>query len=204
MCAGTLVHISRPQGKMSINNNKRFQLWSVVCLAMFACIRFYFGFPVLWLLYYTCSCPAFPLVFYSISLPWLTSYAVYLLAPACLYSRYGLQCMFMTWIYRYTCAYLCLPLGIRITTLRGVLSDSSGSSCPGFEAWSMWILPVADQSGAAEAWIPSRPSWALSFQTPCASLEFSFYKLMSPICIVHTCIPLCILAFAPIGDVISL
>ena len=40
-------------------------------------------------------------------------------------------------------------------------------------AWSVWILPVADQSGAAEAWIPSRPSEALSFQAPlCASRVF--------------------------------
>ena len=43
---------------------------------------------------------------------------------------------------------------------------------------------------------PSRPS--------CASLEFSFCKLVSVICIVHTYTSLCILAFAPIGDVIFL
>ena len=48
----------------------------------------------------------------------------------------------------------------------GVSSDSPGSSCPGHGAWSVWIPPVADQSGAAEAWIPSRPSEALSFQAP--------------------------------------
>ena len=83
-------------------------------------------------------------------------------------------------------------------------SDSPGSSCPGLGAWSAWILPVADQSGAAVAWIFSVPFRALSFQAPCASLEFSFCKLMSAICIVHTGIPLCILIFAPIDDVISL
>ena len=37
----------------------------------------------------------------------------------------------------------------------GVSSDSPGSSCPGFGAWSVWILPVTDQSDAAVAWIPS-------------------------------------------------
>ena len=37
----------------------------------------------------------------------------------------------------------------------GVSSDSPGFSCPGFGAWSVWILPVADQSDAAVAWIPS-------------------------------------------------
>ena len=35
----------------------------------------------------------------------------------------------------------------------GVSFDSPGSSCPGRGAWSVWILPVADQSGAAVAWI---------------------------------------------------
>ena len=61
----------------------------------------------------------------------------------------------------------------------GVSSDSPGSSCPGHGAWSVRILPVADQSGAAEAWISSRPSRVLSFQAPCVPLEFSFYKLAS-------------------------
>ena len=55
----------------------------------------------------------------------------------------------------------------------GVSFDSPGSSCPGLGAWSVWILPVADQSGAAVAWIPSRPSRAPSFQVPCSALEFS-------------------------------
>ena len=61
----------------------------------------------------------------------------------------------------------------------GVSSDSPGSSCPGFGAWSVWILPVADQSGAAVAWISSRPFRVLSFQAPCVPLEFSFCKLVS-------------------------
>ena len=55
----------------------------------------------------------------------------------------------------------------------GVSSDSPGSSCPGHGAWSVWILPVADQSGIAVAWISSRSSGALSFQAPlCASRVF--------------------------------
>ena len=131
------------------------QLGYITCLATIAFIRFYFGFPVLWLLYYTCSYPIFPLVFYStcllllsyhtMSLPCLISFAVYLLAPACLCSRHGFQCMFMIRIYRHTCAYLCSLLGIHITTRRGALSDSPGSSCPGHGVWSVWILPVADR-----------------------------------------------------------
>ena len=64
-----------------------------------AFFRFYFRFSVLWLLYYTCSCPAFPLIFYSTSLLLLSSYiihvpcfisiTVYLLVPACWCSRHS-------------------------------------------------------------------------------------------------------------------
>jgi len=84
------------------------------------------------------------------------------------------------------------------------------------EFWLPWILmyrsqslehvnfPVADLRGAAVALISSRLSEALSFQSPCASLEFFHCKLVSAICTVHTCTSLCILVFAPIGDVIFL
>ena len=54
----------------------------------------------------------------------------------------------------------------------GVLSDSPGSSCPGHGAWSVWILSVADQSGATVAWISSRPSASLSFQAPACLPSF--------------------------------
>ena len=57
----------------------------------------------------------------------------------------------------------------------GVSSDSPGSLCPGHGAWSVWILLVADQSGAVAAWISSRPFRAPSFQAPCSALEFSCY-----------------------------
>ena len=83
-------------------------------------------------------------------------------------------------------------------------SDSPGSSCPGIGAWSLWILPVGNQSSAVVVWIIDKPSEALSFRTPCSSLEFSFCKLVSTLCIVHTCISSCILAITPIGDVIFL
>ena len=86
----------------------------------------------------------------------------------------------------------------------GVSSDSPGSSCPGLGAWSVWILPVADQSGAAEVWISSRPPRALSFQAPLCASRVSFCKLVSAFHAIHSCIYSCILAFAPIGDVILL
>ena len=82
---------------------------SVVCFAEFASIGFEFS--ILWLLYYTCSCPAFPLIFYSTSLlllPYhtmssscLISLAIHLLSHVCLCSRHDFQCMFIIRIYRY-------------------------------------------------------------------------------------------------------
>ena len=109
---------------------------------MVDCIRIYFGFSALWLLYYTCSYPAFPFVFYStcllllsdhtMSLPCLISFVVYLLAPACFCSWHDFQCMFMIRIYRYTCAYLRTPFGISIP-LAG-------------EFWLPWILMSRSRS----------------------------------------------------------
>ena len=116
----------------------------------------------------------------------LISPVVYLPAYTCLCLRHGFQCMIMILFYRYTCAYPCSPFGFCLTTRLGS-SDSSGSSCPGFGAWNMWILPVADQSGTAVAWISTRPFRALSFQASCVPLEFSFCKLVSVLFTVHSC-----------------
>ena len=125
---------------------------SAVCLAMFACIGFYFGFSILWLLYYTCSYPAFYL--YSIP-PVSCSYLIILW-------------VFPTWYDSDLPIHVCLPMLATWLSHHHSpgSSDSSGSSCPGFGAWSMWILPVTDQSGAAVAWISSRSSRAPSFQAP--------------------------------------
>ena len=54
-------------------------------------------------------------------------------------------------------------------------SNSSGSSCPGFGAWSVWILPVADQSDAALAWFSSRRPEPHPFRPSFSALEFSCY-----------------------------
>ena len=90
------------------------------------------GFQVLWLLYYTCSCPAFPFIFYSTSLLLLSPYIIHvpslisitasLLVPVCWYSQHGFQCMIMIQFYQYTSTYLGPPSGIHITTRRGVLT----------------------------------------------------------------------------------
>jgi len=133
MWVGTLVHISRHLGKTSNNNNKRCQLYIYCMLAEFASTRFYFRFLVLWSLwYYSCLHPALSLVLHSTSLlllsnhtmsiSYLISLAIYLLAFVCLCSWHGFQYLFMIRIYRYTCAYLCTPLVIRITTCWAVLT----------------------------------------------------------------------------------
>ena len=188
MCAGTLVHISRQQGKTSNNNNnnKRCQPW-ICCMLCRACFYWVLhrisGFMIIIILathtlfYYSCSIPS---VYCSdLIIPWVVPawyHSSCLLAPACLCSRHGFQCLIMIRFYRYTCAYLCTPSGFRLTTRLGS-SDSSGSSCPGPGAWSMSELgtcrvPVADLRSTTVAWIPSRPPGALSFQAPCAPLEF--------------------------------
>ena len=64
----------------------------------------------------------------SVIWAYITSFIIFTLpaaslpAPACLCLRQGFQCIFMIWIYRYTCAYLCTPLGIRNTSRWGVLT----------------------------------------------------------------------------------
>ena len=82
------------------------------------------------------------------------------------------------------------------------------------EFWLLWILmsrfwslelvdsPSSDQSGAAEAWIPSRPSRAPSFQAPLFSSRVFLLWLWACLYTVHTCTSTCILAIAHISDVI--
>ena len=177
---------------------------------MFACIGIYFGFPVLWSLYYTCSHPTFPFVFYStrllllsdhtMSLPYLISFAVYLLTSACLCSRRDFQCMFMIRIYQYTCAYPCLPFGIHHTTHSGVLTPlvlmSRSWSLEHVDSpscWSEWRSGSVDLQQPVQSPILSGP--------PVRLLSFPVMTL-SLLCTVHTCTSLCNLAIAHISDVI--
>ena len=62
------------------------------------------------------------LSYYIMHVPCLISITVSLPALACLCSRHDFQYMFMIQIYRYMCAYLRTPLGIRNTTRLGVLT----------------------------------------------------------------------------------
>ena len=154
------------------------------------------------MLYLFISC--FLLVFYpacllllsdhTMSLSYLISIAVCLLAPACLCLRHGFH------VYDPDLSiHMCLSQhAIWLSHHHSPgSSDSSESSCPGFGAWSVWILSVADQSGAAVAWISSRPSRALSFQPPLFGSRVFLLWLWSSICTIHTCISPCILTFAP-------
>ena len=128
-----------------------FMIIIIVFYMFTSCLTFcdlFHKLPALNILSYTCSY----LISLTISLP----------AHVCLRSWHDFKCTFMIRIYRYTCACSCMPLRIHHTTRMGV-SHSPGSSCPDPGAWSLWILPIADQSGAAEARIIGRPSEALSF-----------------------------------------
>jgi len=134
----------------------------ISCLS--TCIPFYLS-PVLFLSYHVFPC--------SISL------TLYLLVPVWLCPRHDFQCIFMTWIYRYTCAYLNTPSGFRIATRRGVLTPLDPhvqvlelGAC----GFSQLLIRVAQlKRGSLEDRpepYPSRP--------PCASLEFSCCNLWAP------------------------
>ena len=127
------------------------------------------------------------------NLSYLISLAVYLLAPACLCLRHGFH------VYDPDLSiHMCLSIfAIWLSHHHSPgSSDSSGSSCSGFGDWSVWILPVADQSGAAVAWISSRPSRTHPSRPSCSALEFSCYASEPPF-ILFILVHPCILAIAP-------
>ena len=125
-------------------------------------------------------------------------------------------CLIHVWVYAHdtvfnTCFWfrfidtrVLVPARHLAFTTRWGVSDSPGSLCPDLGAWSLWILPDADQRCAAEAWIICRLSGAPSSQTPLLVSRVFFLQFVSAFCTIHYCISLYILAFAPFGDVISL
>jgi len=56
---------------------------------------------------------------------------------------------FLIQIYRYTCIYLCMPLGIHLDT-RWRVSDSLGPACSGSEAWIEVELSAKNQAYHSE------------------------------------------------------
>ena len=134
MCAGTLVYISRHLGKTSNNNNnnKRCQLCIVVCFVEYAFIGSYFGFSVLWLLYYTCSYPAFSLVFYSTSLLLLSYHTM---SISCLISLSTCSCILVSTT-RFSMHVYDSDLSIVLIYARHLVFASPLAG----EFWLLWIL----------------------------------------------------------------
>ena len=165
----------------------------------------------LWsLLYYSCSHPVLLLVFYSTSLlllsyhtmsiPCLISVAIYLPALyACVHDTV-FQCMFMIRIYRYTCVYICTPLGIQITTRWRVLTflDPHVQVSELALTWIL-LLRIKLTLRSGQASYSSSP-----FLAPPGWLAASPANSGAPFCTVHTYIYPCILTIAPIGEVIFL
>ena len=122
------------------------------------------------LLYYIHLHPGLPLVlylsFYIMHVPYLTSFTISLPAPVCLCSRHNFQYMLFD---SKLSIHVCLSIHATWHS-----PHHSGSSCPDPRAWSLWTLPLVDQICTAEAWIISRPSEALSFQTPFSASSFPF------------------------------
>jgi len=79
-------------------------------------------------------------------------------------------------------------------------SDSPGSLCLDLRVWSLWILPVTDQSSATEMWIIGRPSEASSFEA-LGSRIFLLW-LWAFFCTDHYCKPFSFSHLRHIGDVI--
>jgi len=151
--------------------------------------------------YHLCSIP--PVSFSYLIIPWvfLLDITYYLSTYSCMLV---LTTRFLMHVYDSDLStHVCLSMHSTWHSHHHSLgsSDYPESSCLPLRAWSVWILPVADLRGATVAWISSRSSEALSFQAPCTSLEFSFCKLVSAFCTIHTYISFCILVFMLIGDV---
>jgi len=105
--------------------------------------------------------PALIILYHAYSLLDVIYYLVTCSCMSMLTTQFSILAL-LIWIYRYTCAYPCTPLGIHHTTRWGVF-DSPGSSCPDPWTWSLWILLVADQSSGVVAWIIGKPSKAIFF-----------------------------------------
>ena len=101
--------------------------------------------------YNSCLHPALPLVFYSISLLFLSYHEYFLLEIACYISScfcmLVLTIQFSMHVYDSDLSiHVCLSMHATWHSHHHSLgsSDSPGSSCPGLGAWCVWILPVAD------------------------------------------------------------
>ena len=164
MCAGTLIHNLDIWVRRVIIIIKVAKYVSIVCFAEFTSIGFYIEFliydryyiiAVYILLYHLCSIP--PVSCTYLIIPWVFPAWYHLLYNTC-------SCMlvvttrFSMYVYDSDLSiHVCLSMNTIWHSHHHSLgsSNSLGSSCLGLGAWSLWILPVADQSGAAEAGSPA-------------------------------------------------
>jgi len=120
--------------------------------------------PALIILYHACCLLDITTVYFITYCP--------LPAPVCLCSWHDFQCMLIIQIYRYTCAYPCIPLGIHHTTHWRVLAPLDRMS-------RFWSLDLVDSPGC---WSEMRNGsldhqqtvWGPILPGPHSALEFSF------------------------------
>ena len=142
---------------------------------VFAFIGFYFGFLILWLLYYSCLHPALPLVFYSISLQLLSYYIMHVLcllsftislpAPGCSCLQHGFQCMLFWFGFIDTRVFIPTRHLAFATPLVGefwlpwiLMSRSWSLELVDSSCWSEWRSgSIVDQRKISPRPYPSRP-----------------------------------------------
>ena len=154
-----------------------YALPSLLLLGFTSDFRFYdyyhisYSYPVLLPMFHSIS--LLLLSYHSMSSSCLISLVIYLPAYTCLCSRHGFQCMIMIRFYRYTCAYLCSPLGIRTTTRLG-----SSIWLPWILMSRSWSLERVDSPSCWSEWRswsmdPQQTVWSSILPGPlCASRVF--------------------------------
>ena len=150
----------------------------IACAGFTSDVRFYEYYRI------NCSCPALPLVPTCLLFTFLSCLECSRIVSETIQIRFARPRLYL--VYRFTYAYPCSPLGFCFTTRLGSfiwlpwILMSRSWSLELASARNLWILPVADQSGAAEAWIPGRSFRALSFQAPVCLSSFPFVNSWVP------------------------
>ena len=113
--------------------------------------------PVHILLYHLCSIPPVScsyLIIPRVFPGWYQLLYIYLLLHACAYDTVYNAYLWLGFID----THVLISTGhLAFTSPLAWSSDASRSSCPGFRAWSVWILPVGDLQKASV--IARRPLW---------------------------------------------
>ena len=100
------------------------------------------------------------------------------------YLIHACVCMLMTWFLIHVFSksvlliHVCLSehtTWLHFTYSLGYFLTTPGLACSDLRAWSLCILPVTNQSGAAKAWIIDRPFGVISPSLSFSILEILFY-----------------------------